>query len=242
MAYALCILLGIVLGALARKLDRDPPTPHRQALSAIALVGALSGAFLLQLPADAFGWSASRAGEPIVAGAFGGRTVVGGLLGGWLAVEAGKRGLDVRTATGDGFALPLAIALACGRLGCFFTGCCAGRRLDPGERYEWWRGLAIDDGHGSHRFPAQLAEVAFHAIAAVVLFATMRAGIGKNRRFALYVAAYAAFRFALEWLRDNPRLALGLTYYQWLAVPLFALAAGTWLVRSLPRRPAPATA
>jgi phosphatidylglycerol:prolipoprotein diacylglycerol transferase len=228
-AYALCVLVGFVLAAAARRLDRSPPTPHRHAVSAIALVGAVSGAMLFQLPADAFGWSASRAGEPIVAGALGGRTVLGGLLGGWIAVEFGKRGLGLHQPTGDGFALPLAVALACGRLGCFFTGCCAGRTL---RDEDWWRPLAVDDGHGAHRFPAQLAEIAFHGFAAVALFALMRTGALKNRQFAAYVTVYAVVRFALEWERDNPKLALGLTYYQWLAFPLFALAAGTCIARS----------
>ncbi|MFI5301062.1 MAG: prolipoprotein diacylglyceryl transferase family protein [Polyangiales bacterium] len=229
MAYALCIFVGLVLAAFARRLDRDPPTPHRQALFAIAAIGALSGAMLFELPADFFGWTASRAGEPIVAGAIGGRTLLGGLLGGWIAVEAGKRGLGVTTPTGDGFALPLAIALACGRVGCVLTGCCAGRPLDG---YEWWRAIAIDDGHCSHRFPAPHVEVVFHLACAVALYALMRTGALRHRRFAAYVALYAAFRFAIERVRDNPRIALGLTYYQWLSMPLLALGVGTLIARS----------
>lgn len=228
MGYAVCILAGIVLAFVARRLAPEPPPPHHQALSLIAIVGALGGAVLFEAPADFLGWTAGVAGQPVVTHALGGRTVVGGLLGGWLAVEAGKWGLGIAQPTGDGFALPLAVGLGCGRLGCFFAGCCAGR-TPIGD--VWWSGLALPGRDGLPRFPAQLAEVGFHALAAVLLFAGARAGALRTRRFAAYVALYAAFRFAIETVRDNPPLALGLTYYQWLAVPLFALSAGTFAAR-----------
>jgi phosphatidylglycerol---prolipoprotein diacylglyceryl transferase len=227
-AYTLCILVGIALAFVVRRLAPELRPPHHQALSLIAIVGALGGAVLFELPADFYGWSAGVAGEPIVTHAMGGRTVVGGMLGGWLAVEAGKWGLGIKQPTGDGFALSLAVGLACGRLGCFFAGCCAGRTL---EGDPWWSELALPGRDGLLRFPAQLAEVGFHALAAVVLFVLARAGELRTRRFAAYVALYAAFRFAIETVRDNPPLALRLTYYQWLALPLFALAAGTFVAR-----------
>ena len=55
-----------------------------------------------------------------------GKTIVAGLIGAYLAVELMKRVLDVRVKTGDTFALPLALALALGRLGCYCNGCCYG--------------------------------------------------------------------------------------------------------------------
>jgi phosphatidylglycerol:prolipoprotein diacylglycerol transferase len=229
MAYTVCVLLGIVLGAGARRLVHEPETPHRHALGLIALVGATAGAIIFESPADLFGWTAGVAGQPVIQHAFGGRTVVGGLLGGWLAVEAGKRGLGIVQPTGDGFALPLAVGLCFGRIGCFLTGCCAGR---PTTGHEWWTRLAIPGHDGVLRFPAQVTEVLFHAIAFVVLLALARRGHFRYRRFAAYVAVYALFRFFIETVRENPPLALGLTYYQWLVLPLFALALGTVIVRS----------
>jgi len=229
MLYTVCVLVGVALAFGARRLVPEPPVPHRHALSLIALVGAVAGAFLFEVPADLFGWTAGVAGEPAVAHALGGRTVVGGLLGGWLAVEAGKWGLGVAQPTGDGFALPLAIGLACGRVGCLLTGCCAGR-VSGGD--EWWAPLALPGHDARLRFPAQLAEVLFHVACAAALVALSRSGGLRLRRFAAYVALYGAFRFALEVVRDNPRLWLGLTYYQLLSVPLIAMAAGTLLARS----------
>ncbi len=233
MAYTLFISLGIVLGLVARRIAPEPDPPYKEAIRLLAIFGALSGAFLFQVPADFFGWSTGVAGEPIVVRVLGGRTVVGGLLGGWVAVEAGKWGLGVKQSTGDGFALPLALGLACGRLGCWFTGCCAGHAATPGV---WWSGLAMPGKDGVLRFPAQLTEVAFHVVLAAALYAGWRARVLPNRRFAGYVALYAGFRFAIESVRDNPRLWGGLSYYQWLCLPLFALAAGMFVVRSRPLR------
>ena len=55
-----------------------------------------------------------------------GKTIVAALIGAYLAVELAKRLLDVRVKTGDSFAVPLALALAVGRWGCFCNGCCYG--------------------------------------------------------------------------------------------------------------------
>ena len=90
----------------------------------------------------------------------------------------------------------------------------------------------MHDAHGVARFPAQLAEAAFHATAAVVLLIAARRGWLRGRRIAAYLALYAVVRFLLEFVRANPPVAFGLTYYQFLALALFALAGGTWWVRS----------
>ena len=52
----------------------------------------------------------------------GGKSVVVGLLGGFVAVEWVKRRIGVRRSTGDLFVIPLAVGIAIGRIGCFLTG------------------------------------------------------------------------------------------------------------------------
>jgi phosphatidylglycerol---prolipoprotein diacylglyceryl transferase len=51
-----------------------------------------------------------------------GKSIVGGLVGGGIAVEWIKRRLGVTVSTGDLFAIPLALGIAVGRVGCFLAG------------------------------------------------------------------------------------------------------------------------
>lgn len=147
-----------------------------------------------------------------------GKTILFGMLGGYLGVELAKHLMGIRTKTGDNFAVPAAVAIAIGRIGCFYGGCCFGSPTD----LPW----ACRFRDGIPRHPTQLYEFLFHAAAAVVLY-----GLAKRRMFPgnlikLYFLAYFAFRFVTEFIRPEPRVALGLTFYQWtalLAAPLFAL-------------------
>jgi phosphatidylglycerol:prolipoprotein diacylglycerol transferase len=224
-SYSLWILAGLIAAFLVRRLLPTPDHPHRRAIWLVALLGAVGGSLALEVPADVLGWTAGVDGSPIVS-RLGGRTVLGGLLGGWLAVEAVKPALGVRVATGDGFAAPLAVALAFGRLGCLSVGCCAGRLLPGGGRW-----------------PVQAVEALFHGAAAVVLVLLHRRGAFPGRLLAGYVVAYAVVRFALEAVRANPVVLGGLTYYQVLTFPLLGMGLVTlWRRRdsTAPSPPSPA--
>lgn len=203
LAYPVAITAGIALAWWLRRLQpADPPEVAAKAplLLAAAAVGAVLGAYLGDLPAGWLGWDLGD-GER-----FGGRTVLGGLLGGWLLVEGAKRLAGLRAPTGDRFAAPLAAALACGRVGCALAGCCG-----P----SW----------------TTLVEIAFHAGACLVLLLAAFRNWQPGRRLAIYLALYAVLRLALEVWRGHPPIVLGLTWYQCLALALLLLAGGTWLAR-----------
>ncbi len=51
-----------------------------------------------------------------------GKSIVGAIAGGWLAVEGAKRLRGIECRTGDLLAIPLAAAIAIGRIGCLLTG------------------------------------------------------------------------------------------------------------------------
>lgn len=230
--YLLFVLAGITLAFAAMRWQPRSvalPPAERQALRFAAIAGAILGAYGLQLPADLLGWSAppppGYGGDALP---LGGRTVLGGLLGGWLAIEAFKKLGGVRVATGGDFALPLALALACGRLGCWSAGCCAGDACAP----SWF---ATIDAAGTPRWPVQLGEALFHGLAAVVLAWAAHTRRWPTTRLAAYLASYAVVRFLFEFLRQHPRVALGLSWHQFLALALFALAGGTWWRRARQR-------
>lgn len=234
-AYFLCIVAGVIAAGVTARFQRDAlqtPRAFRLPLALAAAGGAVLGAYLLQLPADLAGWVAPPpAGASGDAVPFGGRTVLGGILVGWIAVEIAKVKAGIREATGDAFALPLAVALAFGRLGCLFAGCCAGLPCAPA----WW---TMRDAAGLSRVPVQWIEILFHATAAVVLAIAAHRELARGRRLAIYVTFYAVLRFVLEEFRPHPRVLFGLTYYQLLAIALFVLGSITAWRRSMRRTPA----
>ena len=108
---------------------------------------------------------------------------------------------------------------ACGRIGCFFYGCCYGRLSDsplavsfPVRSPAWSQQLAdglIDASAGASLpvLPTQL----FEAAALLALFAVLMFVYRRRRRgtAGLYFIGYAALRFGMEYLRGDPRAAVG---------------------------------
>ena len=136
-----------------------------------------------------------------------GKTIMFGLVGGYAGVELAKAILQIRVKTGDTFAVPVPLAVAVGRLGCFRpVAATARQRACPG---------ASTSATTSCAHPTQLYEAAFHLSAAFVLLWLLRKGLFRGQLFKLYLIAYFVFRFFTEFLRPEPRLWLDLTGYQW---------------------------
>jgi phosphatidylglycerol---prolipoprotein diacylglyceryl transferase len=175
------------------------------------LIGGLAGANLLQLLAT---------GLP-------GKTIEGGILGGWLAVVAMKRHLGITRPTGDLFALAIPAGEAIGRIGCFIGGCCYGKAASVA-----W---AVHD-HGAWRHPAQLylAAAAAIAFAALVVLESKRV-LPENGLFYFGGTLFCVDRFAIEFFRVAPVTPIGMTLAQVLCVMgLFFF--GIKLSQTWPRR------
>lgn len=193
--YGLLALVAIGTSAIVwSRVTR--PTPELTMVYMGGLLGALVGAKVVYLLAEL----------PLHAGeqdfwlqALVGRTVTGGLLGGYLGVEGTKKLVGHRSPTGDLFAVVVPMSLVFGRVGCFISGCCLGQRCEPA----WY---TVADAQGHARWPAPLAEGGFNLLAMGVLALMWRRGVAKNQLFHLYLIAYGLFRFGHEFLRDTPRL------------------------------------
>ena len=189
--YVLAYLVGTAAFALMAR-RRGMATGGVWSLAVVALLGGLVGANLAQLLAT---------GSP-------GKSVLGGVAGGYLSVFLYKRAIGLRRPTGDLFAVALMAGESVGRWGCYVGGCCFGR-------------LAPD---GVSRYPAQLfLSAACAAILAVLVAAERRRVLPENGLFFLQGALYAAARFVIEFYRTADPVALGLTAAQWgcLAALLF---------------------
>jgi prolipoprotein diacylglyceryltransferase len=196
---------------LSRRAALGDPLPNhvRWSVVAAAMVGGALGARLLYWFEDLTALAA-RWNDPWFLAS--GKTVVGGLLGGLIAVEWVKRRLGVRQSTGDLLALPLAAGVAIGRVGCFLTGLADQTHGGP-TSLPW----AVDFGDGVPRHPTQLYEAAFLSAVAVAL-AVARPPRVAGDHFKGFMVAYLACRVAVDALKPGVPLALGMTTLQWAAL------------------------
>jgi phosphatidylglycerol:prolipoprotein diacylglycerol transferase len=153
-----------------------------------------------------------------------GITWYGGLIGGTALVTLATRIHKIPTrVVASCVATAAPFGQACGRIGCFLVGDDYGRPTDA----PW--GIAFPEGAPPTLVPVhptQLYEVAWLLLVGTLLWRRRRRS---PFLFGEYLIAAAVGRFAIEFLRVNEPLALGLTQPQWIAIGLFALGAGGWL-------------
>jgi phosphatidylglycerol:prolipoprotein diacylglycerol transferase len=232
--YALLMLAAIVTcSLLLRRSQEKLPLAwwEKVGIGLGAFCGAMIGA---KLPFVLSDWRGAISGAAWFAH---GKTILCGLVGGYLGVELAKWTLEVRTKTGDTFAAPVALAVGIGRLACFRAGCCYGTptRLPWGVAFP----TALDDP-AAPRHPTQLYEAAFHFMMAGVLVWLGRRGAFRGQLIKLYILAYLAYRFLSENIRPEARLWLGLTGYQWASLALAPLFIWLWVRDQRQFRAAPA--
>jgi prolipoprotein diacylglyceryltransferase len=154
-----------------------------------------------------------------------GKTIVGGLLGGLIAVEAVKLWVGERTSTGDLYVFPLIVGIAVGRVGCLLTGL-ADDTHGVVTALPW----GIDFGDGVPRHPTQLYEIAFLMLLAGMLALRRRRPLEPGGLFKLFMAGYLGWRLLIDLLKPAHFTLLGLTPIQ-----LACLAGLGWYAPHLPR-------
>ena len=184
---------------------------------AAAAIGALLGSRILGM----LEYAPARGFHPRQLFAFtgGGKTIVGGLLGGWLAVELLKRFAHIRSRTGDLFAVPLCIGIAIGRIGCFFAGLADDTCGTP-TTLPW----GINFGDNIPRHPTQLYEFVFLLLLALALHRFNARPHREGQAFRLFMASYLSWRLLIDFIKPQP-LFHGLNAIQWACLGgLLALA------------------
>ena len=206
---------------------------HRWLLLAATALGALVGARLLGLleQAPRLGFHFAQLFTP-----GGGKTIVGGLLGGWLAVELAKLALHIRARTGDLYAIPLALGIAIGRIGCFFAGLADDTYGTP-TTLPW----AVNFGDGIPRHPTQLYEIAFLLLLVAFLFWRSRRPYAQGQLFRIFMGSYLAWRFLIDFIKPQPHV-VGLNPIQWACLAgMAAVALGARSVNRPAGQPSPAS-
>ena len=215
--YPVIMLTALAAGiALSRPRQKrlGLTTRQRLAIGLSAFCGGMLGSKLPFALADPHGAFCTQAWLSD------GKTILFGLVGGYIGVELAKALVDVQTKTGDSFAIPLAVAIGIGRLGCYVAGCCYGVPTS----LPW----GVDFGDGVHRHPTQLYETAFHLTSAVILWVLERRNLFPTQRLKLYFLAYCIYRILTEFIRPEVPLTAGLTGYQWAALVLIPVLGWLW--------------
>jgi prolipoprotein diacylglyceryltransferase len=211
-----------------------------------AYLGALVGGYLFEmmraLPAAALAGSWA----PV---AHAGRAAYGGLIFGagsaalylWLAGQPLAPFFD-RVAVGTGLTFALV------RTGCFLAGCDYGLPTASVLGVRFPRGSLAAIDHARRGFvpagspslpvhPTQLYEAALGLLAAALAALVLARGRRDGRAFAMFLAVYAAGRFAIELLRgDQDRgHAFGFSTAQWVSVAIAISLLGGRVLRGLRR-------
>jgi prolipoprotein diacylglyceryltransferase len=225
-------VVGFQTYLLIRRRGRSNTLPAEKSIWLI--VGCVFGAFV---GSKILAWLESApqywAQRHTVEAWLGGKTIVGGILGGWIGVEVAKRVTRVAQRTGDAFVLPLILGIAIGRFGCFLTGL-ADHTHGTATALPW----AVDFGDGVPRHPTQLYEIALLLVLGVV-FVTVRAPARPGDRFRWFIIAYMGFRFLVEFIKPRETIPhLGLSVLQ-IASLVAALVAASQLTKSTTTRTEP---
>lgn len=215
--HALFEALAIALGVrcyLGQRATGSVKAPF--AVLAGCLLGAAIGnkaAFWLEMPelfSRSEGWMLLLTGQ----------SIVGGLLGGLIGVEAAKLLSGQRASTGDRFVFPLLLAIGVGRIGCFLAGLNDATYGLP-TTLPW----GVDFGDGLPRHPTQLYEIVF-CIALAAVLARWRAPLAATPglRFKLMLSTYLLWRLGIDTIKPvHHPWPLGLSGIQWLCLAALSI-------------------
>lgn len=217
LAYAAAAIVFLLL----RRRFGDPlPATSRWLIVATAVACAALGSKILYWLEDP---ALTRQNLHDPAYLMGGKTIVGALVFGMAGVEIMKRHIGLKLSTGDLYAIPLALGIAIGRIGCFLTGL-ADNTYGVGTSLPW----AVDFGDGIRRHPTQLYETVFLLLLTPILYQILKSihsattdcpcpvtrwQVGDAFRF--FMVAYLSFRLACDLLKPYPRVFLQLSSLQW---------------------------
>jgi phosphatidylglycerol:prolipoprotein diacylglycerol transferase len=173
---------------------------------------ATSGIWLL-MQAGLFGGLVGANLIQLVATGLAGKTIEGGILGGYVAVVLMKRKLGIVRPTGDLFAPAIAAGEAIGRIGCFIGGCCSGKVTTLA--------FAVYD-HDAFRYPTQLYMSASAAATFALLIVLERKRyLPENGLFYIQGMLFCLTRFVIEFFRDGTTAFAGMTLAQFGCVAGF---------------------
>jgi phosphatidylglycerol:prolipoprotein diacylglycerol transferase len=235
------LISGYVVSVELGRKGMDPE--HAWSIVLWAAIGGIAGSRVLAIATE---WQTfmSHPLSSLLSGS--GFVWYGGLIGGFLSVTAFLYYWKLRwLRVVDAIAPGLAIGQAIGRIGCQVSGDGDWGKpttLPWGMQYPeaivgwttWLRENGLPPDTRVH--PAPVYETLAYCAIFVVLWKLRDRGLRDGSMLWIYLVLSSIARFAIEVVRVEPVLAVGLTQAQWIAIPL-ALAGLTllaWRARSEP--------
>lgn len=155
-----------------------------------------------------------------------GWVVYGGILGGVFASFLYCRYKKADFVQYLDLVLPaVAFAQGCGRIGCFFAGCCYGRETESAFSIQYWQSEYAPNG--VKLIPTQIYSSVGDFALAVLLMIYARREPKKGKVAAVYCILYSVGRFIIEMMRNDYRGEWGiLSTSQIISVFILALGIG----------------
>lgn len=223
------VVLAAILGGLCFWYDSRNWKLSKQNRILIIMIVAYGSVFGAALPAflasgavgeqiSAFFFEANAKLEGVIAASiYGPKTILGGLIIGFLAVAIFKNLFNIRFDTSDSFARGIVATMFVGRLGCIAQHCCFGR-----QTHMWF---GVDQGDHILRYPVQIFESIFLFALLIYVNYLHQKDLLPGRRLFVTFALYGLGRFILEFFRESvAHPILGIGFYQWLASALVGIA------------------
>lgn len=209
-AYEFFVLLGLIVGLGIYFYESKNQKRFGKStiwLLVAALVGGVLGA---KIPIWIWNYKLIISTFPDLSVILSGRTITGGLIGGFIGVVLAKKYFGIKERRGNIFAPAIALGVAIGRIGCFLRGCCFGK-----ETALAW---AVDFGDGIMRHPTQIYESIFMLGLFFYLIWKKKKNPKPGQLFDILMISYFTFRFFIEFIRVEPVAFLGLTWFQLVSV------------------------
>lgn len=215
---SILLLLGVFV-SLAYWSRKGKLSEAKLTIAFFGMIGAFVGAKLGFIVAELVAWR----DDPFFWGRMlAGKTILGGLLGGWIGVELAKAAVGERQWTGDDFAAIIPAGISLGRLGCLNHGCCSGRLLIevlPNHVAEFLGEF------GLLRWPAPVVEIAFQMSFLAYFVATRNSTWAKYQQFHIYLMTYGIFRTLHEYFRSTVRFS-GSAYSPYMVLGIITAVSG----------------
>lgn len=141
------------------------------------------------------------------------KTIIGGIAGGILGIEAMKLIIGHNNSTGDKITIPLIVSIIIGRIGCLFTGVIDGTVGNPCS-YFW----CFNQGDGILRHPTSLYEIIFLSILLAYFLFLKKKAWPSGVLFRVFIILYFLFRFLIEFIKPTQPLLVSLSVIQLVCI------------------------